>query len=74
MERFIKYKRFAETHNEKTLQDFYDKLVVEGWDIIYYNEIRQPTGQLSASPIESNIHVVILCGKRQNNDLSKIVL
>jgi hypothetical protein len=74
MEKYIRYKRFAETHNERTLQDFYDRLITEGWEIIYYNEIRQPTGQLSATPQEINIHVIALCGKKQDDTLSKPVV
>jgi len=73
METYIKYKRFAETHNEKSIQDFYDKLVTGGWEIIYYNEIRQSVGQLSSSPEEINIHIVALCGKRQENSLLKVL-
>ena len=65
MERYIKYKRFNETCSDSTIQDFYDMLISGGWDIIYYNEVRQATGQLSASPGEINIHIVALCGKRQ---------
>jgi len=74
MERYIKYKRFSETHNENNIQDFYDRLVTEGWEIIYYNEIRQPSGVLSSSPQETNIHVVVLAGKRQETELKKVVL
>jgi hypothetical protein len=73
MENYIKYKRFAETHSEKSIQEFYDRLVAEGWDIIYYNEIRQTSGQLSATPQEVLLHIVILAGKRQENSLSKIL-
>jgi hypothetical protein len=69
MERYIKYKRFSETHPESTIQDFYDRLVTEGWEIIYYNEIRQPSGVLSSSPQETNIHIVILAGKKQDDSL-----
>jgi hypothetical protein len=69
MERYIKYKRFAETHPESTVQDFYDRLVTEGWEIIYYNEIRCASGVLSSSPQEANIHIVVLAGKRQDDGL-----
>jgi hypothetical protein len=71
MEKYIKYKRFNETHDQKSIQTLYDKLVTEGWDIIYYKEIQQPSGMLSSSPQEENIHVVILAGKRQNDTLNK---
>ena len=69
MEKIIKYKRFVETHTEKTLQEFYDKLVSEGWEIIYYDEIRQSSGTLTNSPQEINIHVTVVGCKKQNNIL-----
>ena len=69
MEKYIKYKRFTETHDQASIQILYDKLVTEGWDIIYYKEIQQPSGPMSGSPQEQNIHVVILAGKRQENSL-----
>ena len=74
MERYIKYKRFSETHDQKSIQTLYDNLVTEGWDIIYYKEIQQPSGMLSSSPQEQNIHVVILAGKRQGDTLTKTVV
>jgi hypothetical protein len=73
MEKYIKYKRFAETHNEKTIQDFYDKLVTDGWEIIYYSEFRNASGAMSNSPDEKLIHVVLVAGKRQENTLPKVL-
>jgi|APIni6443716594_1056825.scaffolds.fasta_scaffold377745_2 hypothetical protein len=68
MEKIIKYKRFNESHTEKTIQDFLDKLVTDGWEIIYYNEIRQSSGVLTNSPQEVNIHVtVVACKKNYDN-------
>lgn len=72
MENYIRYKRFAETHTEKTIQEMYDRFVTEGWEIIYYNEFRQAAGQLSA-PQETLIHIIALCGKRQDNSLPKVL-
>jgi hypothetical protein len=72
MEKYIRYKRFAETHTENSIQEFYDKLSTEGWDIIYYNEFRQAAGQLSA-PQADLIHIIALCGKRQENTLPGIL-
>jgi len=69
MEKIIKYKRFTETHTENTIQDFFDKLVADGWEIIYYNEIRQSSGTLTNSPQEVSIHITIVAGKKQNNIL-----
>lgn len=73
MEKPIKYKRFAETHNETSIQEFYDRLITEGWEIIYYNEIRQASGMLTNSPQEVNIHVIVVGCKRQDNTLSKVL-
>jgi hypothetical protein len=73
MEKFIKYKRFNETLDETSIQNFFDKLITEGWEIIYYNEIRQASGMLSSSPQEINIHVVVLAGKKQDSDLKKVL-
>ncbi len=73
MERYIKYKRFSESHNETSLQGLYDKLITEGWDIIYYNEIMHPVGA-QANPADIMIHVVILAGKRQGDTLTKTVV
>lgn len=70
MEKYIKYKRFAETHDEKTLQEFYDKLIAEGWEIIYYHEIQRAAGMFSNTPEEQAIHIVVVAGKRQDNSLS----
>ena len=41
MERYIKYKRLEKTFqypNESEFQEFLDELVVNGWEIVYYNE------------------------------------
>jgi hypothetical protein len=73
MEKYIKYKRFSETHDNVSIQTLYDKLVTEGWDIIYYREIQQPSGILSSTPQEQNIHVVIVAGKRQNDTLPTVL-
>jgi len=69
----IKYKRFSETHTEKSIQEFFDKLITDGWEIIYYNEIRQSSGTLTNSPQESNIHITVLACKKQDNELKKIL-
>ena len=73
MERYIKYKRFSETHNESTMQEFFDRLIEKGWEIIYYDEIRQPSGTLSSSPQEVNIHVIVLAGKKQETELKQVL-
>jgi len=73
MERYIKYKRFSETHPENNIQDFYDRLITEGWEIIYYNEIRQPSGVLSSSPQDTNIHIIIVAGKKQEAELKRVL-
>jgi hypothetical protein len=69
MEKYIRYKRFSETHTESSINTFFEKLVSEGWDIIYYNEIRQASGMLTNTPNEVSIHVTVVGGKRQSNVL-----
>jgi hypothetical protein len=63
MERYIKYKRhlnsFPYPDFEKDLQEWLDKLVTDGWEIINYNEVHK----------ERSFDVIILAGKKQNNIL-----
>jgi len=61
MEVFIRYKRFQETHTSESLQTFFDKLVTEGWEIIYYNDILTQDGY--------KICVTAVCGKRQEKKI-----
>ena len=39
METFIKYKRFEQEIDGESPQDFFDDLIKDGWQIIFYNEI-----------------------------------
>ena len=73
MEKYIRYKRFRETHDEKTIQEFYDKLIAEGWEIIYYSEIQRAAGMFSNTPDEQAIHVVVVAGKKQESELKKVL-
>lgn len=57
METFIKYKRFQGKYSENELQAFFDKLISEGWEIIYYKE--KPDGFI--------INIIVVCGKKQKN-------
>jgi hypothetical protein len=71
MEKYVRYKRFSETHTEITVQEFYNKLITEGWEIIYYNEIIHPVGALAGGPQNMTFYVVVVAGKRQEDTLSK---
>lgn len=65
MEGYIKYKRFNTKVKEDGIQKVLDDLVVEGWDIIHYNE-----RVMSQEPYEPYIIMLtILAGKRQNRML-----
>jgi hypothetical protein len=64
MEKSIRYKRFFETHNEETLQEFFDKLVTEGWEIIYYSEHQM---------MEGKFQITVVCGKKQDNELKHVL-
>jgi hypothetical protein len=63
MEAYIKYKRFEEILNEVELSIFFDKLITDGWQIIHYQE-KKSYGEIS---------LVILAGKRQDNELKKVL-
>jgi hypothetical protein len=69
MEKPIKYKRFSGTYNKESLQAFFDELITDGWEIIYYNEMVRSSGVLTSTPDEISIHVTIIGGKRQSNVL-----
>jgi basic membrane lipoprotein Med (substrate-binding protein (PBP1-ABC) superfamily) len=61
MEKYIKYKRFTKDFidNDK-IQEFFDELITDGWDIIYYQE----------EPKDVKIlNIVVVVGKRQNTIL-----
>ena len=73
MESYIRYKRFTETHTETSMQEFFDRLITEGWEIIYYNEIKQAAGMLTNSPTEVHIHIIVVAGKRQDKSLPKVI-
>ena len=71
MEKYIKYKRFNEVYTESTIQEFFDRLITEGWEIIYYEEIRKSSGPITNTPDEISIHVTVVAGKKQ--DLKSIL-
>lgn len=60
MERFIKYKRFEVTNTEN-IQQFFDELIKEGWEIIYYNEVEINGG----SGYDKFIKIIVVAGKKQ---------
>jgi antitoxin component YwqK of YwqJK toxin-antitoxin module len=74
MEYYFKYKRFEETYiyadNKVDTQQFFDNLIKDGWQIIYYNEEKFKT--LSHIPSGSNIpntidnlKITVIAGKKQ---------
>jgi hypothetical protein len=69
MEKNIKYKRFTGSFTDETIQEFFDNLIKEGWEIIYYNEIKRSSGMLTNLPKEVTIHVTIIGSKKQNDIL-----
>ena len=56
MDKIIKYKRFFETHDEKSIQDFFDKLIMDGLEIIHYEEHKMGEGKFQ---------ITAICAKRQ---------
>lgn len=72
MERYLKYKRFSEVHTESSIQGFFDKLTTEGWEIIYYEELRKSSGMLSDNDVIT-IHITVVVGKRQESELKQVL-
>ena len=75
METFIRYKRFEQVIDGENPQVFFDDLIKEGWQIIYYNEIIkidyvQVTGG-NTVPMKKFI-IIVVAGKKQDNSLSKV--
>lgn len=71
MEKFIKYKRiikrFGPKDLESNLQNFFDELIKDGWEIIYYNENRNKVAVLKV--YMSYLEIIVVIGKKQNNIL-----
>ena len=77
METFIKYKRFEqEIVGEENAQVFFDDLIKEGWQIIYYNEIIKidyvNVGGGNTVPVKKFM-VIVVAGKKQDNSLSRVL-
>jgi hypothetical protein len=75
METFIRYKRFEEEITDENPQVFFDDLIKEGWQIIYYNEIIkidyvQVTGG-NTVPMKKFI-IIVVAGKKQDSSLSRV--
>ena len=56
METYIKYKRFEEEMTDEKLQEFFDKFIADGWQIIYYKERRK-------SGFSNVLSFIIIAGK-----------
>lgn len=74
MERYIKYKRISkkfknnyDKSNEYETQKFFDDLISDGWEIIYYDETIEKT------TIDSNhlpeLEIVVVVGRKQKIEL-----
>jgi hypothetical protein len=76
METYIKYKRFEQEINDGNLQDFFDDLIKEGWQIIFYNEIIKidyvNVGGGNTVPVKKFM-IIVVAGKKQDNSLSKVL-
>jgi hypothetical protein len=55
----IKYNRFNETHNKESLQKFFDDLIIGGWNIIYYDEMKM---------IDEMINITVIAAKYNYGD------
>jgi hypothetical protein len=60
----IRYKRFSETFtDDNLLQKFFDTLITDGWEIIYYDEEKD----LNLNDGSSALKIVIVACKKQSN-------
>lgn len=70
MERYIKYKRISKEFvllDRDHQEDFFDDLITEGWEIIYYNETIDKM-DINSSELP-RLRIVVVVGKKQNNIL-----
>lgn len=67
MERYIKYKRFEYSIiSLDKLQETFDDLIGQGWEILHYEEERTITS--------NNLNVVvIIAGKKQDTVLGRVL-
>lgn len=65
MNKYIKYKRIYEKTNDEEIQSILDNLIVEGWEIIYYNESNKNISITEVMYSDKHVfHVTILAGKK----------
>lgn len=76
MIRFIKYKRIDMELPVIELNKLFDDLITEGWEIINYkeeeiqyniNNEKTNLGKRDINYSHSNLHIIIIVGKKQNN-------
>ena len=58
---YIKYKRFVkELNGDEAIQQFFDELITDGWNIIHYEErIKTVT----------TMELIVVCGKYNQNKM-----
>jgi hypothetical protein len=64
MERYIKYKRIEKDVDVCDFEDFFNELIIDGWEIINYTEKK-----CDCTTNINIIRVIVLVGKRQSNIL-----
>jgi len=62
---YIKYKRINITLKESEINTFFDNLIIDGWNIIYYNEFIIPYESLNNEITENSINMTIVLGKKR---------
>ena len=70
MEAFIQYKRIEEKLSPARLQLLFNELITDGFEIIYYNEIKAGTNDVFGN---EQLTVVIVAGKKQIKGLSNVL-
>ena len=70
MERFIRYERITKkirvNFGEYHTQDFFNELIKDGWEIVYYNETEINS---TIDDVYSYLNIVVVVGKKQENNI-----
>mgnify|MGYP000945148975 CR=1 FL=1 len=73
MEVYIRYRRIKKTIDEDKFDEFFENLIKDGWEIVYYQEdkpIIERKSVTAESVIEFiKIPVTLVVGRKQNNVL-----
>jgi len=70
MEAYIRYKRIYGKYSDEQLQNQFNELVTDGWEIIYYNERPIAVERNNDNdPYDFSLIVTMVVGKKQSKTL-----